>query len=158
MGRKSKKQTQAEKFALVWETTLQRIADGEGMVTLCKEMGVHPYTARQWIMADPRRMNAYNEAYTFQADTRADQVDDIANNLIENGKDMSNQEVQALRSAIDALKWSAAVKNGRKYADRKNIDMPTAQTPEQAREEIRQLQKEFGPALAMIESGNKSVH
>lgn len=149
-------ESQAERFAQAWEETLQKIADGESMREICASLAVHPYAARRWIIADPRRMYEYNAAYTFQADTRADQVDELAKRLTDEGKDMSNQEVQAIRTAIDAHKWSAAVKNARKYADRKTIDLPNAQTPEQAKEELKQLHEQFGDAVDLIKG--KAIH
>lgn len=147
-GGKSK----TELFADEWPTTLLKIAGGESLKKCCEAIGIDVSNAHKWVMdkSHPERQVAYDLAYTLNGDTKADQIDDMAQMLIAEGKQMNSAEVQAYRTAIDALKWSAAIRNRKKYGDKQSIEIEQAQDPRTAKEQLSALMKELKPTLSLV--------
>lgn len=144
--------TKIEQFAQEWPTTLLKIAGGESLKKCCESMKIDVSNAHKWVMDKdhPERQIAYDLAYTVNGDTKADQIDDMAQMLIADGKKMNSAEVQAYRTAIDALKWSAAIRNRKKYGDKQSIEIEQAQDPRSAQDQLNALMKELKPALSLV--------
>jgi hypothetical protein len=145
--------SQTTRFADAWPETLIKIAGGQSLRKCCEALGIDVANAHKWIMHKdhPERQIAYELAYTVQADNKADQIDDMAQMLIADGKKMNSAEVQAYRTAIDALKWSAAIRNRKKYGEKQTVEIEQAQDPREAKQQLESLLKELKPALTVIQ-------
>lgn len=138
------------RWAEDWPNVVLDIAQGKSLRKCCEERDVTLSRAHEWIMADPERARQYNLAYTIQADLRADEVDEIAQELDQNAAQMTAAQVQAKRVAIDAKKWSAGIRNRKKYGDRQTLEVETPQDPRDAKTQLEQLRKELGPVLSIV--------
>ena len=142
-----------EQFAEAWPEILLEIAQGKSLTKCCEARDIAVSNAHRWIMDKnhPERQVAYDLAYTVNGDTKADQIDDMAQMLIAEGKKMNSAEVQAYRTAIDALKWSAAIRNRKKYGDKQSIEIEQQLDPRSAEEQLKALMNELRPSLTVIE-------
>lgn len=139
-----------ELFESKWEDTLVRIAGGESLTKLCKEIGIDKGQAHRWIMAESNRRKDYEYAYLLQADSKADMIDDLSMELIEKAKEMTSAEVQAYNVALQSMKWSAANRNSAKYGDRQKVEIESPDKPGDVKDELERLKQELGPRLAFI--------
>lgn len=147
-------ETKISRFAAAWPETLMKISGGDSLRKCCRDLNIDLKDAHSWIMkADfPERQKAYELAYTLNGDTKADQIDDTAQQLLAEGEKMNSAQVQAYRTAIDALKWSAAIRNRKKYGDKQTVEIEQAQDPRDAKQQLEALMKELKPALTVVES------
>lgn len=142
-----------KRFAEEWPNTLIKISGGTSLKKCCEALDIDLSNAHKWVMDKnyPERQIAYDLAYTVNADTKADQIDDTAHMLLAEGEKMNSAQVQAYRTAIDALKWSAAIRNRKKYGDKQTVEIEQATDPRTAKQQLEALLKELKPALTVIE-------
>ena len=100
---------------------LLRTANGEDQTTICKAPGMpHRQTVHRWLLDDPHFCDLYARAKLEQADVYAEQVLDIARQTHAD-PDITHERVQAARTAIDALKWTAGRLRPSKWGDRVTV-------------------------------------
>lgn len=98
----------------VFETILTRLAEGEGLVKICRDDDMPTRTAfYKWINADRDLERRYVQAREDQADTLADEIVHIADTC----KDPKKARLQ-----IDARKWNAAKLRPKKYGERLDLN------------------------------------
>ena len=91
-----------------------RIALGASLraVVSIEEMPSHQ-TVYNWFGKYPEFVEQYARAKADSADSRADQIEDIADKVLK-----GEYEPQAARVAIDAFKWTSGKHKPKKYGDK----------------------------------------
>jgi len=103
-----------------------RIADGESLVKICSDPKMPKKTAvYEWLLRHKEFADIYARAREDQADTLADEIHAIADELPqqivdEKGKTSryDSAYVQWQKNRVDARKWVAAKLKPKKYSDR----------------------------------------
>ena len=109
---------------LVCANIIERVANGETLRGICKQDGMPDRTSFQsWVVAYPDLRSAWEAARRVKAHTLFDEALDAARDLKERAGDVGAAEVNALRVAIDTLKWTAGKLNPQEYGD-KSITTP----------------------------------
>lgn len=98
--------------AIVRGKSLRQITKAESMVSIP--------TIYRWLRNDPEFAQQYARAKEDQADGLADELIDIARVLLED-KDVTHERIQATRTAIDALKWTAGRLRPQRWGDRVTV-------------------------------------
>lgn len=98
-----------------------RVANGETLTAVCREIGMDRTTFNSWVVAYPELREAWMAARRVKAGALFDEALDIARDLKENRKDAV--QVNALRVATETLKWAAAKLSPQEYGD-KMADKP----------------------------------
>lgn len=94
------------------------IASGESLAKILRKKSMPGYsTVMRWLADDGEFRENYARAREAQADADADKIGDVASRVLEGKLDP-----QAARVAIDALKWSAAKRQPKKYGDKLDLD------------------------------------
>lgn len=115
----------------VFDEICQRIAQGESLVSICKDADMPGYsTIMEWLNKSSDRAEKYARARESQADFLADEMLEVARNS-------TNETYQPDRLLVDALKWRAAKLRPRVYGDRQEVDMKLNINPT---EELLKLQ------------------
>ena len=104
----------------------ERIADGESLVKICSDPAMPKKTAvYEWLLRHKEFADIYARAREDQADTLADEIHAIADELPqqivdEKGKTSryDSAYVQWQKNRVDARKWVAAKLKPKKYSDR----------------------------------------
>ena len=100
------------------ETICQRIAEGESLVDILKEKGMPGYsTFMHWLSEDEQLRENYARAREAQGDADADKINHIARGVLSGEYDPSAANV-----AINALKWTAAKRQPKKYGDKLDLN------------------------------------
>lgn len=100
------------------ETICQRIAEGESLVDILKEKGMPGYsTFMRWLSEDEQLRENYARAREAQGDADADKINHIARGVLSGEYDPSAANV-----AINALKWTAAKRQPKKYGDKLDLN------------------------------------
>ena len=86
-----------------------KLAEGQSLRAICREMGKSESTVRHWIRGDDAIAAQYTRARELQADSYFDAVIDISDDATLSADDR--------RIKIDARKWAAGKLNG-KYSDK----------------------------------------
>lgn len=95
-------------------TICERIANGESLRTITSEAGMpHRSTVHKWLFERKEFSDQYARAREAQADTYADEMEDIARD--------PKIDVQRARLIIDTRKWNASKLKPKKYGDK--LDM-----------------------------------
>ena len=81
-------------------------------VTEMKDMPSHQ-TVYNWFNKHPTFIEQYTRAKEDSADSRADQIEDIADKVL-----TGEYDPQAARVAIDAFKWTSGKHRPKKYGDK----------------------------------------
>ena len=106
------------------EEIIKLTAQGESLVDICKPQPdkdmVHRDTVYKWIAEDANFADMYARAKLVQADFYAEQVLEIARDTHKD-KAITHEQVQAARTAIDALKWTAGRLRPSKWGDRVTV-------------------------------------
>lgn len=97
----------------------ERLANGESLVAICKDESIpHRSTIHDWLNPNhPTYQKDFADKYARaredQADFKADEIEDIADKVI-------NGEIRpdAARVAIDAKKWTASKLRPKRYGDK----------------------------------------
>ena len=102
-----------------------RIADGESLVSICRDERMPKKTAvYEWLLRHKEFSDIYARAREDQADTLADEIHAISDELpqqIVDDKGKTRYDsayVQWQKNRVDARKWVAAKLKPKKYSDR----------------------------------------
>lgn len=91
-----------------------RIALGDSLRKVVKDDDMPSHTTiYNWFGVYPEFIEQYARAKQDSADSRADQIEEIAEKVLE-----GEYEPQAARVAIDAFKWTSGKHKPKKYGDR----------------------------------------
>lgn len=111
------------------EEVCWRIAQGEPLTRICRDDHLpHCATIYRWLIRFPDFCEMYTRAREDQADTNADEILSIADEMPpeytdEKGRTMLDASfIQWQRSRIDARKWTSAKLKPRKYGDRVAVE------------------------------------
>lgn len=102
------------------------ITEGKSLRTVCKEEGMPSIaTIFKWQRDNPEFLNQYTRAKEEQADTNAEELQDISQKVLQGVYDPA-----AARVAADILKWSSSKLKPKKYGDKidhttNGKDLPT---------------------------------
>ena len=103
----------------------ERIADGESLVKICSDPAMPKKTAvYEWLLRHKEFADIYARAREDQADTLADEIHAISDELpqqIVDDKGKTRYDsayVQWQKNRVDARKWVAAKLKPKKYSDR----------------------------------------
>ncbi len=109
----------------------ERLVEGESLRTICKDDDMpNKSTVFRWIDSNPEFRDQYARAREFQADTMADEMQDIAddgsNDWMEKhdhegnaiGWQLNGEHVQRSKLRIDIRKWNASKLKPKKYGDK----------------------------------------
>lgn len=95
-----------------WESLWERVADGETQTTIARSFGVTQGFLSRIIHEDPEHVKAFEMAKRQAADGYADEVKDIADNLL-----AERDHIAKGRERIAARRWLAGVHNREKYGE-----------------------------------------
>jgi len=111
------------------EEVCWRLAHGESLVSICKDEHLpHCATIYRWLIRFPIFCEMYARAREDQADTNADEILQIADEMPpeftdDKGRTYLDQTfIQWQKNRIDARKWTAAKLKPRKYGDRMAVE------------------------------------
>lgn len=91
-------------------TICQRIADGDSVHKICREVGFpNRRTIFKWLIDHPDFVKAYSAAREMQADKLADEIIELAD---------GSGDFRKVRNQIEARKWKSSRMAPRKYGDR----------------------------------------
>lgn len=109
----------------LWEEILIRVAEGESVVTICEDAHMPVRTAiYKWMRKDPEMDRQYQNAVLLKADKCVEQAKDLAMHMKQRAEmGATNEEITALKTAINTLQWTAARLNPAKYGDKQSIDL-----------------------------------
>lgn len=109
----------------LWEEILIRVAEGESVVTICEDDHMPVRTAvYKWMWKDPELAKQYENSVLLKADKCVEQAKDMALHMKQRAEmGASTEEINALKSAIATLQWTAARLNPKKYGDKQAIDL-----------------------------------
>jgi hypothetical protein len=99
------------------------IAQGNSLRSFCKLHGMEAQTVYRWMRERPDFQQRYARAHEDRADSLADEMCDIADEVAANGG--SIEAVQAARLRIDTRKWIAAKLRPGRWGE---VQAPKAQT------------------------------
>lgn len=111
------------------EEVCWRLAHGESLVSICRDDHLpHCATIYRWLARFPLFCEMYARAREDQADTNADEILQIADEMPpeftdDKGRTYLDQTfIQWQKNRIDARKWTAAKLKPRKYGDRMAVE------------------------------------
>ena len=111
------------------EEVCWRLAHGESLVSICSDDHLpHCATIYRWLIRFPLFCEMYARAREDQADTNADEILAIADQMPpeftdDKGRTYLDQTfIQWQKNRIDARKWTAAKLKPRKYGDRMAVE------------------------------------
>lgn len=90
-----------------------RIANGETLRAVCRDINIPPSTVIQWTHDNPEFNEQYAQARLKQADVYADMIVDEA---------FSSHDASIGRLRMDALKWVASKLAPKRYGDKVEIE------------------------------------
>lgn len=96
-----------------WEDMLVDIAGGKSLRKVCIQREIPFANLYRWIEKAPERAEQYARSMETRADCLGDEIDDLANEAIENP-----EKSNAYRVAIDAKKWIASKLKPKRYGDK----------------------------------------
>ncbi len=109
----------------------ERLVEGESLRTICRDNDMpNKSTVFRWLDSNPEFRDQYARAREFQADTMADEMQDIAddgsNDWMEKhdqegnaiGWQLNGEHVQRSKLRIDIRKWNASKLKPKKYGDK----------------------------------------
>lgn len=132
----------------------RRLADGESLRTIClDDIMPHRSTVYDWLLKSDeneeyaRFADHYARAREFQADSHADEIQDIAddgsNDWMEShdkdgkliGWKVNGEAIQRSKLRVDARKWTASKLKPKKYGERIDVTNSDAQ-PQRSLEDV----------------------
>lgn len=141
--------TKAGKFASTYDPVLaiaicERIAEGETLSGICATEGMPDRkTFRGWVVRDEGLRRAYDAAREVKSHSLFDEVLDITRRLKEEAID--NAKVNALRVALDNLRWAAGKLNPKEYGE-KSVATPGLAIQINTTLNLGATDKQLGPA------------
>lgn len=107
----------------------------------------------RWLEAHPEFREKYDRARQLQADTHADKIVELGEEVLKNPK-----FAPAFKVAIDTMRWSAEVRNRGKYgAKGEAAGKAKLMNAEKLRAEIKRLEKELGVVDSSAKKGETSA-
>lgn len=100
------------------DTICERMANGETMRSICREIDIPPSTVIEWTMNNKSFSEQYTQARQKQADSYADMILDEAFN---------SHDAQIGRLRVDALKWVASKLAPKRYGDKVEVEQTGTQ-------------------------------
>ena len=114
-----KKQGRPTKFTQeLADTICERMANGESLRSICREIGLLPSTVIMWMNHNKAFFEQYAQARQKQADSYADMILDEAFN---------SHDAQIGRLRVDALKWVASKLAPKRYGDKVEVEQTGTQ-------------------------------
>ena len=111
----------------------ERIADGETLTAICQEPDKpNRRTVRRWMLDNEPFRLAYARARIEHAHALADEIEDKARSATKEGA----ANPQAIRVALDGLKWIASRVLPSAYGDRVTVEQVTKPAAELTDEEL----------------------
>lgn len=102
-----------------------RIADGQSLRRVCREDDMpSAKTIFNWFESYPEFLQQYARAKEESAEAHADNIQDIADDVLK-----GNIDPQAARVAGDLLKWTASKLKPKKYGDKLDLTSDGKQLP-----------------------------
>lgn len=123
-------------------TICTQLAEGKSLVTICKSDEMpHISTVYYWLSSYSEFSDKYRTARDQQADTIADEVLKIPDELFENKLTMSaaqlKSEVELARLRVDARRWHAGKLKPKKYGEKPSDENDKNPNDEQLSESER---------------------
>ena len=101
----------------LFDDIINGIVEGKSVRYILKGINMPSFaTLLKWIEEDEAKLKQYTRAKEESADTDADNVNNIAERVLDGEIDPA-----AARVAIDAYKWSAGKKKPKKYGDKIDV-------------------------------------
>lgn len=100
------------------DTICERIANGETLRAICRDIDLPPSTVIEWTMNNKSFSEQYAQARQKQADAYADMILDEAFN---------SHDAQIGRLRVDALKWVASKLAPKRYGDKVEVEQTGTQ-------------------------------
>lgn len=97
----------------------QWIREGKGMTSWCKKTGRAPDAVYRWLRSVPAFREAYEQAQEDRADTLADQLLAVVDDL---PPDATMEQVQIAKLRLDARKWIASKLRPGKWGDKQVVE------------------------------------
>jgi len=103
----------------------EQVADGQTLKAICEAPGMpNRSTFRSWVIRNPDLRKAYEAARELQAHSLYDEAMGLTR-ILEAGKDpdgseLNNNRVNALRVALEQLRWAAGKLAPQAYGDKAN--------------------------------------
>lgn len=114
-----KKQGRPTKFTQeLADTICFRIANGETLRAICRDIDLPPSTVIEWTMNNKTFSEQYAQSRQKQADAYADMILDEAFN---------SHDAQIGRLRVDALKWVASKLAPKRYGDKVEVEQTGTQ-------------------------------
>ena len=105
----------------LFQEVLPKIADGNTLRAIAREMNFSPSTFRYWVAADPKRSEAYGNARLMQAEAYEDAIIEAADDIV--------MDANRSRLQVDARKWIMARNHPKRYGDKLDVTgIPAATT------------------------------
>jgi hypothetical protein len=108
----------AKKNPELIEEVLSRIAQGETLAALGRELDFHPTAWGQWVRADEALAIAYADARDTGHDVIADDVLQIIDSVPAQGEEIQRAKLRAEYRLKLLAKW-----NPKKYGDKQTVDV-----------------------------------
>lgn len=105
------------------ETIFERLEAGQSLASILAEPNMPGHSS--WYRAmekDAGMRERYARACAARADGNLERVQSIISDLTDPGKDRTSNEINAMRAAVDAIKWHNAVTNPHKYAPKSAVE------------------------------------
>ena len=107
-----------EEIETIWGQIIDLLSDGMSYRQIRRELGAPEYhTIQKWMIEDPEKLQQYARAKEESADSDADDISFIADEVLK-----GTYDPQAARVAIDAKKWIAGKKKPKKYGDKLDLN------------------------------------
>lgn len=105
----------------------ERIAEGQTLSAICAPGSGMParQTFHRWVVQFPELSRAYSAARELSAHSLEEEALDTARELREkkSRQKLTGVEVQAMKTAMDQLRWSAGRRNPRVYSERAAVQL-----------------------------------
>ena len=106
------------------EKICERLANGEGLATICREPGMPPRrTVRRWVSEDREGFAA------MYAHARKQQYEGWAEDIIDISDDPSRGDANERRLQVDTRKWLLSKLLPKQYGDRVQVDATINRNP-----------------------------
>lgn len=119
-----------------------RIAIGRSLRSVVKDQDMPSHSSiYRWFASHPSFCEQYARAKEDSADSRADQVEEIADKVLD-----GEYDPQAARVAIDAFKWTSGKHKPKKYGDKQQVENThrfEGMTDEELESRIKSLENEL---------------
>lgn len=97
---------------------LSRIVEGESLRTICKDESMPAMsTIFKWLAENDEFSEQYTRAKLEQADTNAEDIQQLAKDVV-----AKKVDPHAARVAIDAYKWTASKLKPKKYGEKLDLE------------------------------------